>query len=157
VQTTLRFLDPIPRLEPVREMLAEAYRDASSTHAMPTDDGVRAGAEVLRVALDFDNLDPFGDDAARAIGVLVGRGDRYDQSIVAALARLRGDESTGPIIREVEPGELRVGMTLTEDVRTTTGALFVARGFVLTEVFVERFRNHAARLVTPLRVRLPAQ
>jgi len=44
-------------------------------------------------------------------------------------------------VRELPISGLRVGMVVAEDLKMVNGALLVARGFEVTESFVERARN----------------
>lgn len=147
----------IPRLEKVRDILA--YHRKHYDGSGEPYDGVRGdelpwGARALRVALDFDELQARGFSSALALDTLRGRAGWYDRAILEAFAEL-------PVIREadVEVIELplralRPGMVFAEDVTTTTGVLFIARGQEVTPTLLERIQNlpRIIEVVEPVRV-----
>jgi DNA-binding response OmpR family regulator len=79
-----RFLAGIPRLEPVRVLLAEVARPF-----VPTSHGVAGtsmAARILRVVLDFDVLEAQGVPPASALALMRGRSGRYDDRLLDAYA-----------------------------------------------------------------------
>ena len=69
------------------------------------------------------------------------------------LAALRGGSGPRSGVREVTLAVLCVGMVFVDDVKTSTGTLLVARGFEVTQGFLERARNFKPGMVKePLRV-----
>jgi hypothetical protein len=150
---TEQLLGNIPRLEIVRDILA-AYPKPfvrASSDGDPSKALVRRGAHILRVAVDFDALETQGNAGSRAVDVLIGRGEAYDQEIVRALAGTRG--SGGDQIKELPLSMLRAGMVFAQDVKMATGTLLVGRGYEVTAGFLERARNFRPGAVRePLRV-----
>jgi hypothetical protein len=72
--------------------------------------------------------------------------------VTAALRALSGADSP-TIVKKVHLGALRIGMVFAEDVRLTTGALLVARGYEVTRSFLQRVANMTAGAIRePLRV-----
>jgi CheY-like chemotaxis protein len=151
--TTDRLLANIPRLESVRAILAAITRPlCRATDAGSDFDSLTArGAEILRVAADFDVLEAQGHDRALAVDILLGRPDRYDACVLEALAAVRGG-SVSRDVREIPISQLRAGMVLVDDVRLNNGLLLVARGYEVTAGFIERVRNFRDLLKEPLRV-----
>jgi response regulator RpfG family c-di-GMP phosphodiesterase len=149
---TRRLLSKIPRLEGVVEIL-DSYHDsyhepadAEDARAMPI------GARVLRIAIDYDELESAGSGENVAIGVMRGRGV-YDPRLLSAFARTVGARRIAPVVREVDVAGLQVGMTLADDVRNVGGGLLVARGQPVTHQLIDRLTNFSARVVRePLRV-----
>ncbi|MGH8505530.1 MAG: HD domain-containing phosphohydrolase [Stenotrophobium sp.] len=140
---TDKLLSSIPRLELVRGMLL--LRDKATVPAgfnlSEADSAVvRLGASILRVAMDFDELES-GNTAAVAIAILRARTGRYDAEVLAALEQLRGDGSPQRKICEIPLSELRAGMVIAADVRLPGGVLLVARGFEVSPGLVERLLN----------------
>jgi CheY-like chemotaxis protein len=144
-------LGNIPRLEEVREILTTYSKPWRRPAIAPS--LVERSAQALRVALDFDLLETQGSSAAFAVDTLRGRGDLYDQTVVAALASLRSSGSFQRDVRELPLSALQVGMIFAEDVRMVAGTLLVARGYEVTNGFLERTRHFSKGSVKePLRV-----
>ncbi|MCC7382065.1 MAG: response regulator [Deltaproteobacteria bacterium] len=135
-----QLLSNIPRLEPVREILSACARPQPPPAAR--DDLVACGARLLRLAIDFDVLESSeGTSASLAIEALRGRKDAHPPALLEALAAVRGDGSALREVREVRVLDLRAGMIVAEDVKTPSGGLLVARGYEVTDRFLERVWN----------------
>jgi len=146
----------IPRLEPVAEILAAHVKPKRTAEALagdPRKQHVDLMAQLLRAAVDFDTLDSQGSSGALSLDTMRGRKDRYDPRILEVLAALRGGSGPRSGVREVSLAVLCVGMVFVDDVKTSTGTLLVARGFEVTQGFLERARNFKVGMVKePLRV-----
>ena len=146
----------IPRLDVVAEILEATAKPRRRTDAGPQEPRkqlVETGAQLLRLALDFDDLEAQGNSPSLALGTMRARPDRYDLSVLDALAEIRGSQEAPSEVREVSMSVLCVGMVFLDDVKTKTGTLLVARGFEVTAGFVERARNFQPGTVKePLRV-----
>jgi CheY-like chemotaxis protein len=139
-------LSNIPRLEPVARMIAKQESVPPSKHIVGQErfDVVRLGAQILRVALAYDQRLSAGNSHDDAMRRLSERGDELDRVIVDALADI-----------EVEPVHLQVkacricdldcDMILQADVRTNSGLLIVARGQQITYPLLVRLRNFSER------------
>jgi response regulator RpfG family c-di-GMP phosphodiesterase len=151
---TTQLVGHIPRLEGVREMLARHTapfrpRDASSREEAI----IQRGTQILKVAAEFDTLEAQGLSTARALEAMKGRADQYDPRVLSALVAACGDRPNEDTIREISIGALKPGMVLATDVTLTSGALFVARGYEVTESFLERLKNlRAGSIKGPVRV-----
>jgi hypothetical protein len=91
--------------------------------------------------------------SAQALEIMRSRTGQYDLAVLAAFAsRQEIDRSQEPV-REMALVAVRVGMVLAADVRMQNGTLLVARGYEVTDSFVERVRNFAPGSVRePVRV-----
>lgn len=142
---TEQLLGHIPRLEVVRRILAtyQAPLRKEKDDAEPSEEErlVRRGAQLLKAAVELDALEAQGVSVAQAGNTLKGRADQYDPQVLAALLELCGQRPAGETIREVSLAALKPGMIFATDVKMTTGTLFVARGYEITESFLERVRN----------------
>lgn len=141
---TQQLVGHIPRLEPVRDILkarAEPFHDQSGKEVSEQAKLVQRGAQLLRVAMDFDVLEAEGLGSSAALETIRGRGELYEPAVVQALAEVCGGERKTEIIREMSLAALKPGMTFASDVKMATGTLFVARGYEVTESFLERIRN----------------
>jgi response regulator RpfG family c-di-GMP phosphodiesterase len=135
---TGRILANIPRLEGVQQILADYGRRFDSSQA---GDLLPVGAKMLRIAVDFDELESHGMNAAGVLETLAGRDGRYDPEMLRAFGRVVNAAGRVRPIREVRVGDLRVGMIVAEDVRAPAGRLHVSRGHVVTEELLERLSN----------------
>lgn len=147
-------LASIPRMEVVREVLIAARRPLRAVVA--SDDALKRrvehGAQILRVAADFDALESSGESAAMAVDTMRGRAGRYEPAVLEVLAALHG-RASGREVREVAVSGLKVGMVFAEDVRLASGMLLIARGHEVTPSLMARLENYPPRTVRePLRV-----
>ena len=149
-KVTEDLLANIPRLEPVREILAKQgipfeAKKGKASHPI--------GARILKIVAEFDELETRGISIQLALDTMLGRESRYDPKILQEFVRLKGASAAHGMIREIPLKSVREGMIFTEDVRTKTGLLLVARGFEVTQSFLEKVRNFQDGMVNePLRV-----
>jgi CheY-like chemotaxis protein len=139
-----QLLGNIPRLEPVRELLALALRPPAQRGAAPDDTRdpqTRRAAAVLRSALECDALEARGLRDAALFAELRARAGAFDAPVLDALAKLRDRQPQGQTSSAVAISALRAGMVFAEDVRSRMGILLAARGFEVTQTFIERVRN----------------
>jgi len=159
---TTQLLANIPRLEPVRAILARAAKPGRASEPLSEDPAkrlVEQGARLLLVAQDFDALELAGHAPSLCIDTLRGRTDRYDPAALDAFATLFGSGSAPQEqVRELPLSALKLGMVLVEDLRLTNGALLCARGYEVNASFLERARNFRAGSVKePIRVLVRAE
>jgi CheY-like chemotaxis protein len=144
---TQELLGSIPRLETVREILVgstKPFRKPTGVAETPARQLVARGSELLKVAIEFDALDSVSATSGPlAIEPMRARG-RYDPDILAVLATIRGTDRTAREAREIPTADLRVGMTLAEDVKAPNGVLLVARGYEVSARLLERVRSFPA-------------
>ncbi len=144
----VRLLANIPRLDGVVAILDACRRPAGRAGGEPR----TPGADVLRIALDYEDLETSGLPDSVALGAMRGRGS-YDLVLLDAFSRVIGVGGGAPIVRELPLDALRTGMTLAGDVRTVAGGLLVARGHTVTEQLIERLANlRGGQIREPLRV-----
>lgn len=126
---------PIPRLEPVREILALAGRRFDRHDSLPW------GARALRIALDFDELESQGVDEDIALQTMRSRAGAYDPALLQRFAERRGGDAPQVTVQEMGLWQVAAGMRFLVDVRLPNGSLFIARGHVATPGVVERVKN----------------
>jgi response regulator RpfG family c-di-GMP phosphodiesterase len=139
-EVTRRILDNIPRLEGVLEILdnyGRSYKALGAGRSLPL------GARILRIALDYDELESHGSSEAVAIAAMRGRDRDYDSDLLERFARIVAGDQDGERrrISQIPLLALRAGMRLADDVRSTSGALLIARGHVATEQLITRLWN----------------
>lgn len=148
---TDQLLASIPRLEPVRDIVRHSRAGFDPTRVQAdtrarTGFEVPLGARILRVALDFEELESAGLTSAQAIERMLARGALYDPIVVEALRGLHiGAVDT---VVEVPIGKLREGMVIAADILAKNGTLLVARGHEVTPGLVRRLENFASSLAT---------
>jgi len=146
---TRQLLGRIPRLEGVLEIL-DSYSAQPREDADGVAEGMPIGARVLRVAADYAELESRGASRTVALGAMRSR-RLYDPGLLDALTKVIGVAPAA--VLEIALAELRVGMTLADDVRSVRDELLLARGQHVTERLVERLRNLGADgVLEPLRV-----
>jgi response regulator RpfG family c-di-GMP phosphodiesterase len=128
-----KVLGNIPRLEPVLEILNRVQDPAGPDGAK----GPPMGSRLIRVASDYDLMEAEGHSSEVAIESMRRQAGVYDAQVLAALAEVTQSDGSGKAVESVSVADLKPGMILAEDVFMETGVLFVARGYEVTESFVE--------------------
>jgi len=131
-QTAEKLLRKIPRIEPVREILASQNRRFDSGGDLPV------GARMLKIVLDYDLLETQGLDTQLALDTMRGRAGWYDPDLLDAFGELRGSFAQGTVVKELRLRQLEPGQTFADDVRSRAGALLVPRGYEVTPELLER-------------------
>jgi CheY-like chemotaxis protein len=139
-----RLIREIPRLESICAILTDVNRPFSAT---PT-----PGARILRIVQDYDILETQGTATDLALATLRGRNGTYDPALLASFSQLQGDTRADRVI-ELPLAEVDLGMRFATDVRSSAGALLIARGHEVTHALLERIR-HLPSDVTRLPVRV---
>jgi hypothetical protein len=159
---TEQLLANIPRLEPVREILH--YRDKHyDGKGWPEDkicgDAIPWGARALKAVSDFDVLESQGYSAEMALDAMRARRGWYDPAMLKAIAKIQGDKPRDATVVRLPLHAVQPGMVFTEDVKTRSGLLLIARGQEVTRSLVERIKNLALNttITDPVLVVLPSQ
>jgi response regulator RpfG family c-di-GMP phosphodiesterase len=83
----------LPQLEPIARMIEDQQRSLNSYAVLPSsaqERDVALGAQILKVAIDLDQMITGGMSPKTILVKLSTRTDEYNQEIVAALARGKG-------------------------------------------------------------------
>ena len=147
----------IPRLETVRDILAyhrKHYDGSGEPYDNVAGEAIPWGARALRIVLDFDELQARGFSNGLAVDTLRGRAGWYDGAILDAFADLPSVREADVDVVELPLCALQPGMVFAEDVQTTTGVLFIARGQEVTPTLLERIQNlpRIIEVIEPVRV-----
>jgi len=144
-----QLLGPIPRLEGVAAIIrAQAGRD-------PAPENLEVHVDVLSIAVTAAE----GIARSRSMDAIVRELDTHGWHSPKLLERLRAMPVSGAgTIEERHLRQLLVGMTLAQDVATTSKVMLASSGTVLTESLLERIRNFAASagVDEPILVSIPA-
>jgi len=153
-----QLLGRIPRLGAVTAAVAgqlKAFRDfppCEPLGELPSDHGV-LGAQILRVAIDFDTLICRGSDSSHAVGELHSQTGEYNPWIVDVLKRVQTVEVEMET-RVVKIRDLNNSMILAEDIRTRTGILVAAKDQEVNLSMRARLGNYLERHDIPENVRV---
>jgi response regulator RpfG family c-di-GMP phosphodiesterase len=151
-----QLLANIPRLEPVREILATQDRrfDGADDPARLTGQAPPLGACLLKLAVDLDTLETAGMNSAEALAVMQSRQGHYDARLFEALEEEVASRTSSTVV-ELTLAQMRPGMLLVEDVRNRAGVLLVARGYTVSQGLLMRLQNLAPTIKEPIRVVVP--
>jgi HD domain-containing protein len=132
-------LAKIPRLNKVARMIAQ---QESAWGRTQTSDPVLIGANLLRIALDFDEQILQGKCLGEALGHMRQRKD-YNPKFVDALRQLPIGEAKNEI-RLLKLEQLKPGMIMEADLFSKNGLLLLAKGQEVTESAIARLESFAS-------------
>jgi response regulator RpfG family c-di-GMP phosphodiesterase len=141
---TLQILGNLPRLEKVTEILEnlDARFDGQGRPATaPRGTHLPAGARLLRVLFDYDQLEAAEHQRFEIFKILRGRQGQYDSAIVDAWEATLNRQADVAGVQTLRLADLRPGMVLATDLKTASGTLLMTRGHELTAGSLERLRN----------------
>jgi response regulator RpfG family c-di-GMP phosphodiesterase len=153
-------LAKIPRLEAIAAMVdrqQQSYSDHLSTpSADPMNEEIALGAQLLKVALDFDAQLQRGNDWNAALQSMWKMPGAYNPTLLGCLDTLEVSEGTAES-RTARVRDLQLQMILDDDVRAKSGLLLLKKGQEITTsalIMLRRFANGIG-VIEPLRVRVP--
>jgi response regulator RpfG family c-di-GMP phosphodiesterase len=152
----------IPRLKPIARMIEgqqKPFGDYPASENMAREEATTGlGSQILKIALDFDELVLQGASAKAALSRLRSRDNEYNPKLLSALETLPETERA-EAVRMVGTSELRASMVADENIRANTGLLLVSKGQEITEPVLIRLRNFSrgVGVVEPFRVRVMSE
>lgn len=139
-----KLLDNIPRLESVARMIErQEHPVAEETDPQDT---ASLGAQVLKVAIDFDGRIQQGTPPRIALSQMRQGDDLYATRLLDALNKLptgRIDQDSDGNVVEMTAWDLQVGVFAYEDIRAGNGLLLVPKWQKITSPILIRLRNFA--------------
>jgi response regulator RpfG family c-di-GMP phosphodiesterase len=145
-QVADKLLGHIPRLEPVLQIL-NAVTASDQQLARLGDGTIGLGARILAITLHYDTLVAQGHGSAEAVQTVRQKSERYGTTLVEKFATLVGVGASVDEIRELPLRMVQPGMTIMNDLRTHQGTLLVARGFEVSESFLQRLHNFGSGIL----------
>lgn len=148
----VKLLENIPRMEEINAIIAHQGESFGANPDQPM------GARILKLALDFDDLEQTGMGRDQAIAEMREHPERYDPEVQTAFERAvyaeEGFVPTRLALRDLQPG-----MILGADVKTVSGILLLAKGQELTHLVLDRLLRLAATygVREPVLVLVPIQ
>jgi CheY-like chemotaxis protein len=126
----------IPRLEQVAAMVAAQRAPAKGGDESGP---VWVGANLLKVAVDFDERIARGCLVDASLAEMRAAGC-YNSSYLDALEQVKVEEAQTEV-RAIKLADLRKGMLVSADVRSTKGLLLLAKGQEATEAAIARLMS----------------
>jgi response regulator RpfG family c-di-GMP phosphodiesterase len=151
-----RLLKDIPRLESIANMVKDQQKrfcDYASSMQPQSTNKVDLGAQILKVALDYDDLIQCGISHIEAIRILKTREGDYNPNVV----NIFGENEiliNSYTVKMVDVNSVVLGMILDEDVITKKGEILVSKRQEVTEAVIERLQliSLGTGVVEPFRV-----
>jgi response regulator RpfG family c-di-GMP phosphodiesterase len=151
----MTLLENIPRLDPVIQILA-ALRWTDEQIARLGDGTIGLGTRILCLVLEYDVLLTQGHSTDVAVQTLRRRTSRFGETLIEKFAYHLGAGSGKAEAREMPLRAVQPGMIIMQDIRTHQGTLLVARGFEVSNTFLERSRNFGSELLNEVvKVQIP--
>ncbi len=145
-QAARTLLEKIPRLDVIARIIENQYTpprfDGDVHNLQSTDDAVAIGAQILKLAMEYDHLTQQKISPRDAVLTLRKRTDKFHPQLLAALHTLPGAEEA-VYIREVSVLQLQEGMILADDVVATSNIRLAGSGLTITAPLLIRLQNYA--------------
>lgn len=135
----------IPRMDGVADIVLYQHKsfdgtgfpaDLRSGHALPV------GARILNVVLAYDDLSNQGWSDRKIYDNLRRQSQLYDPRVLKALEQCL-EEADSRECQRLPLADIREGMTIEEDIRTSSGMLLVCKGHIIKRATEERLRKLA--------------
>jgi response regulator RpfG family c-di-GMP phosphodiesterase len=151
-----RLLQNIPRLESIAMMVKnqqKRFNEYDSTKTSLLETKTNLGAQILKVAIDYDRLILGETSHADALNFLQGREGEYNPKVVKTLAEGELPEE-GLTVKLLDVDGLLSGMILDEDVCAKDGELLFSKHQEITQTMIERIRlvQNGKGIIEPIRV-----
>ena len=140
----------IPRLEPVALIVRYQHKhfDGGGLPEGPAHgELIPLGARMLKVLLDLADIEARHITRPGALALMQRQANRYDPQILAAAHQCM--VQADPIPQQIPTisipfQSLASGHVLAGDIQTVEGKILLSAGCLVTQVLMERLRNHAA-------------
>jgi DNA-binding response OmpR family regulator len=149
-------ISKIPRLGVIAEMVRHQMTPLRELRDPKISDVVAIGAQMLMIAIFFDERVSRGGPPASALKYMRERPEMYQASAVSAIETAK--VSTVELaVKTVSLRDLKPGMIVQDDIRAKNGLFLVGKSQVISDVLLARLRNFAvtAGLVEPFHVLAP--
>jgi response regulator RpfG family c-di-GMP phosphodiesterase len=133
----------IPRLEVISEMIAyqsRPFKEFNISNAKDLKKPEIIGSGLLKAAIDFDTLLLGGARPEDAIASMSKKTGIYYPTLLDALRKVNVP-TFDKTIRSLKISELRNGMILAENIRTSNGLLIVTKGQEVNDILRKRLDN----------------
>jgi len=149
----------IPRLETIAKII-KGEKEYFGIYVAPEknltqDDIIGLGTQIIRVALDFDQMMLSNLSPEEALFKMRQQPDEYNQKLIDILETFdfAGNKK---VVKKLEIKDLKVGMYTDEDILAQDETVLVAKGQELTYIVLENLKDISETIgvIEPIRVRL---
>jgi response regulator RpfG family c-di-GMP phosphodiesterase len=136
-QIGARLLKHIPRLEIVAAMIEHQNDDVGRLEfqgKLSNEDKALLGGQILKVAIIYDQLITQGMSEEEAIDQLRESPEHYDPVLIETL--IQGSKNRKLEILNLPINKLEPGLIVDQPIKTTAGALLLAKGQTLSQAMV---------------------
>ncbi len=148
-------LADIPRLESVVGMISEQLRryDDFSEETCKEEE-IALGAQILRVALDYDLMQFYGKGHKEAVDEMFAQKGVYNPDILTQLKDVKLEE--GARVASLKVQDISIGMIAEEDILAKNGILLTPKGQEITWPVLRGLVNFSKQVGVrePIRVRI---
>jgi CheY-like chemotaxis protein len=131
-QVSFEMVNHIPRLDKIALMIKHQYISTSDALFNTLDESVKIGANLLRISNDIEISLSQGHSFTESIHIMKQSPELYNPSIVDCLTKVDLGNADPNQIKNTPIESIYLGMTLEEDVSTTTGVLLAVKGMLIT-------------------------
>lgn len=155
-----RLIEHIPRLELIAAMVrgqTQDYKEYGEPIPMTEISPEHLGAQLLRIASDFDRQVTGGRPMDAAIVYIKTHKRIYNPELVTALQGME-DLISEMTVQQVMINGLALNMIIDDDVKSCSGVMLVCKGQTVTQPVLERLKQIADGTVgvqEPIRVLVP--
>lgn len=145
-------IENIPRLEKVAQMIAFQLLGYEEFAEKAVDEDIALGAQILRIAIDYDLLLTQGKNHHDAVAALKAGREEYNPEILQTLKKVKRDKSI--TIAHVTMKDIQIGMVADEDILAKNGVLLSPKGQEITWAVLQGLKNFNAKVGVkePIRV-----
>jgi response regulator RpfG family c-di-GMP phosphodiesterase len=141
-----KLLEKIPRLEAVAAIIAEQFRryDSFAEQSLISEE-VALGAQLLKVANDFDTLRHRGMKRPQILQHFADMGGAYNPEMLTILGQLPLESERERVI-SVVVRDMVVGMVVDRDIFASNGALVAPQGQEVTWSMLQGLKNFSRQV-----------
>lgn len=158
-QVGASLLEKIPRLEMVAAIISHQLRPYDAFQEVPElHEDVCVGAQILKIAIDFDSLLHSGCSRREALLKLQEKHALYNPEILKIVANLQVEEEQEKII-SVDVRGMVVGMIVEQDIMASNGVLIIPKGQEVTWSLLQGLKNFSnqVEIQEPILVRVKVE
>jgi response regulator RpfG family c-di-GMP phosphodiesterase len=145
-QIGAKLLEKIPRLEAVAQIIANQSR---SYESFPGTDGldedVCLGAQILKIAIDFDTLLHRGMRRSQIVHQFQAQPGGYNPELIKILAQLKIEDEKERIL-SLDLQDISVGMIVERDIKASNGVLIAPKGQEVTWSLLQGLKNFSRQV-----------
>jgi len=141
-EETLKIVDLIPGLEEVRGILERI--DIQPKFETNDVTGIRLGASILRLALDYDYYNEQGHQDLLILKTFESRLETYDSKVVEALSEYINKNEASFTMNEIQSKDFKEGMILAEDLLLQENMLIASSGADIDRHLLKVIRNYTS-------------